>query len=873
MTTSTTINKKLFADLPNPIATAWDRVLRATSSADQVRQIKALLDVYLRYTSGILLAAYVRETPKDSVEAMLPSLSSPSNGHYCGLIREILRYFREIQVDSGTPHYFCHAVDWYWEEKARKPKQTKEAKRLDQLITFRNDDSHGLIRTEQELRQEALDVLQEIQQLLYRSKWLSGYGLFRITESRRRRGGGEEGKVHTYKGKAQALPKQSMWSSILYPEVMYLSSPNGTQILEVDPFIISEVIGRKEELLLWVSTPKQRRIDLRNDNTGYEMKHKPLLGDSNIQWKEWLEERTKLEPIQSNEYPKDFLDPHFQDVGSIIDDHYKVLRHLGEGGMATVYEVYDQVMEENLALKILHLEQVDTKIKDRTKKEFKFMQSLNHPNILPVKSIDFLSDGRIAIGMPMMEGTLKDHLDDARVTEELVRGWGRDMLSALDYLHDRPQPIYHRDIKPSNVLYDSEGQVYIADFGIARQEGDIRLTRTAEQMGSLPYMAPETIRGADADKSTDRYSLAVTLHELLVGKLPRKVGHNIEGQLGEVLQRLGSSEPEERLTVSVTDFDVPIVSEASEIPVVNTGLLEQQDMARADQSRLDLMDEPILEQEERSLEGSASQLPVVEEQNDESSKVQSDALEGDGGVVSVIEPSSIQDTEEERASIQHPTSDAQSESEDDSDRMESLNNEPQNTIDKFEYSLWGPLGWMAFVGLPVSQRVLEYLWLAMIQKGGVLTYATTLFGTLTPSYPSVNILVRYPFMNGKLTFPAIYSDMSIVTTYLGSIVVVTAVLAFLNRKRIYVPLMIGIVLFGLLDWYTVLQLRDITVLHDQLPPETRSYDIYRLRDLMDKENVNTMDPIIVQSIIVGRTILYAALAWILHKKSNLGRES
>ena len=323
MTTSTTINKKLFADLPNPIATAWDRVLRATSSADQVRQIKALLDVYLRYTSGILLAAYVRETPKDAVEAMLPSLDEPSNGHYCGLIREILRYFREIQVDSGTPHFFCHAVDWYWKEKARKPKKTKEAKRLDQLITFRNDDSHGLIRTEQELRQEALDVLQEIQQLLYRSKWLSGYGLFRITESRRRRGGGEVGKVHTYKGKAQALPKQSMWSSILYPEVMYLSSPDGTQILEVDPFIILEEVGRKEELLLWVSTPEHLYIDLRNDSTAYKKdRYRPMLGEEKLQWKEWLATRSQLDPIQSNQHPKGFWDPNFQIIGSVINARY-----------------------------------------------------------------------------------------------------------------------------------------------------------------------------------------------------------------------------------------------------------------------------------------------------------------------------------------------------------------------------------------------------------------------------------------------------------------------------------------------------------------------------------------------------------------------
>ena len=101
MSTSTTLNTKIFTDLPHPIATAWDRVLRSTSSADQVRQIKALLDVYLRYTSGILLAAYVREEPKDAIESMLPSFQS--------IQWPLLRFdsgdasrFREIQTERDA---------------------------------------------------------------------------------------------------------------------------------------------------------------------------------------------------------------------------------------------------------------------------------------------------------------------------------------------------------------------------------------------------------------------------------------------------------------------------------------------------------------------------------------------------------------------------------------------------------------------------------------------------------------------------------------------------------------------------------------------------------------------------------------------------
>ena len=100
MNTSSTITTKLFQELPYPLATSWELVLRAQSSADQIRQVKALLDVYFRYVSGVLIAGYVREEPNEKIECLLPRLSKPSMGHYCELIREILRYFTHHQGPS-----------------------------------------------------------------------------------------------------------------------------------------------------------------------------------------------------------------------------------------------------------------------------------------------------------------------------------------------------------------------------------------------------------------------------------------------------------------------------------------------------------------------------------------------------------------------------------------------------------------------------------------------------------------------------------------------------------------------------------------------------------------------------------------------------
>ena len=549
MITSTTINKKLFKELPHPLAISWNFVLRSQSAADQIRQCWALLDVYLRYVSGILLAAYLREPPIESVEEQFSNFSKPSLGHYCALIREILRYFRDIEKEFDTPHFFSYAICWYWQDKSKKAKKTDIAELLDELIHLRNQDNHGLMKTEYELLQERTELLKKVQHLLFHSKWLQGYSLFRVADVKKRRGGGESGKLYKYKGKENLLPEDAIWSCPLFSGVMYISTPDGMQILEIDPFIFSEQLGREEELFVWFSTPKEKRIDLRCDRTGTEKQQLIFLGEDQYQWNVWLSKRDNLEPIQKNIYSEYFCSHSFQDIGYLIDDRYRIQKKLGEGGMASVYEVHDEVMDTVLALKILHLEQVDTKTKERTKKEFRFMKSLQHPNILSVKEMLSLSDGRIAITLPLMEGTLQDFIENTVVDNKMIYEWGEKLLSALNYLHNREKPIYHRDIKPSNILYDSKGNIYLSDFGIARREGDIRLTRTMEQIGSLPYMAPELLRGQQASAASDRYSLGITLHEICTGAIPKEVGKGIEGELGILIQQLSHQDSDKRLQV------------------------------------------------------------------------------------------------------------------------------------------------------------------------------------------------------------------------------------------------------------------------------------------------------------------------------------
>lgn len=541
-TTLTSVSKKLLDHLPTPIAIHWGLLHRATSDSERMRQSWAVLDSFLRYSAGILLANYLRSPEiKPHVEDIIAKMERPSLGHYCGLIREILR------ENNSTDVFFSHLYEWYYTPKG---KPTADAKLLVSLITKRNHDAHGVVRTEIELKEEVRTILFELQTLLHNAKWLSGYTLFQVSNTQPQRRGGQRGSLLMHVGdNTNPLPKPCQWSCILFEESMYLSHPSGEQFLEVTPFIMTENNGRSLDLYLWVSTPKGKRVDLRCAATSNVIKKLPLLLEESVSWSIWLERRGELDPIFDNNQIADFVAEDFQEIGMLIGDRYRVLERLGEGGMGLVYLVQDELLDEQVALKVLHLEQVDSTERERTKAEFRFMKSLQHPHILPVNSLDILNDGRVTISMPLMEGTLKDLVGSDKMNEANLQTWATHVLSALDFLHKRQPPIFHRDIKPSNMLIDNDGLVYISDFGIARQDGDVRITRTAEQMGSLPYMAPELLLGQDAGPASDRFALGVSLHEMLTGKLPKKtkVGQDIDGDFGEFIRQLGSEDGSVRL--------------------------------------------------------------------------------------------------------------------------------------------------------------------------------------------------------------------------------------------------------------------------------------------------------------------------------------
>jgi serine/threonine protein kinase len=201
---------------------------------------------------------------------------------------------------------------------------------------------------------------------------------------------------------------------------------------------------------------------------------------------------------------------------------YKIIRLIGEGGMASVYEAEHEMLGTKVAIKVLNpILSANAQIKERFRNEAKLMASLDHPNI--TKVIDFDEQPQqLSIVMEFLNGEdLNDKIKrNGPLTEKEITDVFSQTLSAFQYAHEKG--IVHRDIKPSNIFILKNGHVKILDFGIAKLFGQgNEMTQTGTQMGTPIYMSPEQVK---ADKSIDHrsdiYSLGVTMFYALNGKPP-----------------------------------------------------------------------------------------------------------------------------------------------------------------------------------------------------------------------------------------------------------------------------------------------------------------------------------------------------------------
>ncbi|MGZ4181923.1 MAG: serine/threonine-protein kinase [Solirubrobacteraceae bacterium] len=214
-----------------------------------------------------------------------------------------------------------------------------------------------------------------------------------------------------------------------------------------------------------------------------------------------------------------------QDV--TMPERYELIRHIANGGMASVWCAEDRVLGRRVAIKLLaeRFAHDQTAVR-RFKREARTAARLSgHPNVVTIYDVgetttpDPDEPPRAFIVMEFLAGgTVADALRCGAVTQTEAIWWLQEVASALDYAHGRG--VLHRDIKPANLLLDRDRSVHVADFGIAQLATEDTLTADGQLLGTAAYLAPERALGRPATEASDRYSLAVMAFELLVGERP-----------------------------------------------------------------------------------------------------------------------------------------------------------------------------------------------------------------------------------------------------------------------------------------------------------------------------------------------------------------
>lgn len=242
---------------------------------------------------------------------------------------------------------------------------------------------------------------------------------------------------------------------------------------------------------------------------------------------------------------------------------FTMLAKIGEGGMGSVYLARATDTHHQVAIKLLHDPTLTSKAERhaRFEREARVMALAKHPNIVAV--LDHGSVGGLDyLIMEHVPGqTLKEEIAESAPltpirTSEILGG----IVAALACLHD--QRIVHRDLKPGNILFDSDGQVKLTDFGISGSVDELgQITVTGQFVGSLDYIAPEQRSRLRVDERADQFALAVITYEMLTGKrpvgtykAPSKINLQLNRAVDPIVARALEEDPDDRYP-NVTDFE------------------------------------------------------------------------------------------------------------------------------------------------------------------------------------------------------------------------------------------------------------------------------------------------------------------------------
>jgi serine/threonine-protein kinase len=204
-----------------------------------------------------------------------------------------------------------------------------------------------------------------------------------------------------------------------------------------------------------------------------------------------------------------------------LPDRYRVIGHVANGGMASVWAAEDELLGRTVAVKILSAAvSSDPSASKRFQREAKAAARVSvHPNVVTIYDIGEHEGHPFIVMEYLPGGTVAERLKGRRaIPRELALRWLSHAAAALDAAH--AAGIVHRDVKPANLLLDKDDRLAVADFGIATLAAETSLTQTGDVLGTAAYLSPEQALGRTATSASDRYSLAVVAYELLTGRRP-----------------------------------------------------------------------------------------------------------------------------------------------------------------------------------------------------------------------------------------------------------------------------------------------------------------------------------------------------------------
>jgi serine/threonine-protein kinase len=282
-------------------------------------------------------------------------------------------------------------------------------------------------------------------------------------------------------------------------------------------------------------------------------------------------------------------------VGRVLGGRYRLLAPVGTGASAHVFVADDVVLRRRVAVKVLHAALAeDQAFLRRFRAEARAAAGLNHPNVMRVFDWGEDDDGPFLVLEYLGGGSLRDLLDRGnRLSPSQAALIGLEAARALDYAHRRG--IVHRDIKPANLLFDDEGRLCIADFGLARALAEAAATEPVGALvGTVRYASPEQARGASIDGRGDVYALALVLVESVTGQVPFASDTTIAtlmartesalavpddlGPLAPVLVSAGTIDPDDRVDAATLSRGLGDVSHhlppAERLPLAGTAPLD-----------------------------------------------------------------------------------------------------------------------------------------------------------------------------------------------------------------------------------------------------------------------------------------------------------